>query len=70
MNDEKNVPIDLMHEQATRRRKPVGLTESERQRLLDEVAEIAAELSEMQRRAAVIAGRVARPSSARADRSA
>jgi hypothetical protein len=47
----------------------MGLTESERQLLLDEVAEIAAELSELQRRTAEITGRVAKSSPARTDRS-
>jgi hypothetical protein len=58
------VPIDV------RQKKPSGLTESERQLLLDEIAEIAAELSELQRRAAQIAGRAAKSSPGRADRSA
>jgi hypothetical protein len=43
--------------------KPVGLSEAERQVLLDEIARIAAELNELQRRAAQIAGRVARQQS-------
>jgi hypothetical protein len=67
------VPIDARHAQ---KRNTAGLTESERQLLLDEIAQIAAELNELQRRAAQIAGRVApeasvaaQPSS-RANRSA
>jgi hypothetical protein len=68
------VPIDARH--AQKRNKMVGLSECERQLLLDEIAQIAAELNELQRRAAQIAGRVARDDAApaqpspRADRSA
>lgn len=70
------VPIHLMRERASKGRTSAGLSEAERQLLLNEIAQIAAELNELQRRAAQIAGRVARedaavaPPSLRADRSA
>jgi hypothetical protein len=48
----------------------MGLTEIERQLLLRELAEFAAELADMQRRAAQIAAQVKAPSSARLARPA
>lgn len=69
------VSINAKPKQVTKESKQVGLSAFERQVLLDEIARIAAELDELQRRAAQIAGRIAGPgtgeaSPERVDRSA
>jgi hypothetical protein len=63
------VPIDLMHQRATRK-KATGLTERERQLLLEEIAKISAELCDLQVWAAEITRRITNPPSARVDRTA
>jgi hypothetical protein len=62
--------LDTAHRQATNNKRVMGLTEFERQLLLKELAEITAELDELQHRTAEITARVADPSSARLDRPA
>jgi hypothetical protein len=71
------VSIDARLRHVGKPSRPAGLSEAERQVLLDEIAQIAGELNELQRRAAQIAGRVAKqqttsggPVAGRADRSA
>lgn len=71
------VSIDARLRHADNPSKPAALSEAERQVLLDEIAQIAADLNDLQRRAAQIAGRVAKQQTAtgeavagRADRSA
>jgi hypothetical protein len=62
-------PIDQARKQAARRR-PAGLTDTERQLLLEEIAAISAELCDLQVRTAEIARRVTASPSMRAERSA
>ena len=62
------VPFDSRHSRS--RKRAVGLTEQERQILLAELAEITAELDELQQRAAQIATRVGSTGSARLTRPA
>jgi hypothetical protein len=52
------------------KKRQMALTEHERQLLLAELAEIAADLDELQERAATVTGRVARRSSIRLARPA
>lgn len=61
--------IDQARRQATKR-KATGLTERERQLLLEEIAEITAELCDLQVWAAEITRRITTPPSARVDRTA
>jgi hypothetical protein len=59
------VRLDSAHTKAPARKKGIGLTETERQLLLKELAEIMAELDELHDRAAAIAARVKGSSSGR-----
>jgi hypothetical protein len=64
------IPIDSPRARVTNRKREMGLTDEERRLLLDELAEITAELDELHNRAAEIAARVTSPESARLDRPA
>jgi hypothetical protein len=64
------VHLDPAQRQNTTVKRVMGLTEFERQLLLKELAEISAELHELQDRTAEITARVADPSFARLDRPA
>ena len=59
------VRLDSVHAKTSVREKGIGLTETERQLLLEELAEIMAELDELHDRAAEIAARVKGRSSPR-----
>jgi hypothetical protein len=61
-------PIDQARKQVLKRAR--GLTESERQELLAEVAKISTELCDLQVWAAEITRRAANPAGSRADRTA
>jgi len=59
------VPLDAPYRHREIKKRVAGLTEEERQILLAELAEITAELDELQSRAVEIASRIGAPNSSR-----